>query len=174
MKTERIDILLSQKQIEKRITELAKTISRSYAGKEIIMVGVLTGAVVFYGELAKQISLPVKMDFMRVSSYGSGTYSSGNIRILKDLEADIAGKEVLLVEDIVDTGLTLKTLVEMLEARQPASLKICCLLDKPSRRKTDIRPDFIGFAIEDKFVVGYGLDFDQKYRNLPYIGEVKS
>lgn len=169
-----IDVIISKEQIEKRILELAEEISRFYKGRELIMVCILKGAVIFFGELAKNITAAVKMDFMRVSSYGSRESTSGNIMIVKDLELDIADKDVLIVEDIVDTGLTLKTLIGVLLARRPASLKVCCLLDKPSRHKADILPDFIGFSIEDRFVVGYGLDFDEKYRNLPFIGAVKN
>ncbi len=174
MEKYRVDPIITQETVESRIKELGNQISADYAGKDIVMIGILNGAVVFYGELAKSIVPSVRMDFMRVSSYGASTATSGNIMIIKDAETDIAGRDVLIVEDIVDTGLTLTTLKRMLGARKPASLKICCLLDKPSRRKVDIKADYVGFQIPDRFVVGYGLDYNEKFRNLPFIGELKA
>lgn len=170
----RVETLITRETIENRIKELGKQISADYMGKDIVMIGILNGAVVFYGELAKNILPSVRMDFMRVSSYGASTATSGNIMIIKDAETDIAGRDVLIIEDIVDTGLTLTTLKRMLGARKPASLKICSMLDKPSRRKVEIKADYVGFEIADRFVVGYGLDYNEKYRNLPYIGELKA
>jgi hypoxanthine phosphoribosyltransferase len=174
MQKSRVESIIDRETIEKRIKELGDKISADYEGKEIVMIGILNGAVIFYGELAKNISGPVKMDFMRVSSYGASTATSGNIMIIKDAETDIAGRDVLIIEDIVDTGLTLSTLKRMLGARKPSSLKICCMLDKPSRRKVEMKADYVGFEIADRFVVGYGLDYNEKYRNLPYIGELKA
>ncbi|MGI6706062.1 MAG: hypoxanthine phosphoribosyltransferase [Clostridia bacterium] len=159
-------ILIPYEDIEKRIKELGKEISREYEGKDLLMVGILKGAVLFYADLAKCIDTLLRMDFMAVSSYGSTTVSSGVVRILKDLDESIEGRDVLIVEDIVDTGLTLHYLVKNLQSRNPGSLRICCLLDKPSRRLVDIKPDYIGFEIPDEFVVGYGLDYDEIYRNL--------
>lgn len=166
-------VLLTREQIAQRVQELAKQISADYQGKELTLVGVLKGAVVLYAELALHIDIPVTFDFMAISSYGQSSQSSGVVRILKDLERDIEGKHVLIVEDIIDTGLSLKYITENMHARGPASVKICALLDKPSRRKAAIEADYVGFAIPDAFVVGYGLDYGQKYRNLPYIGILK-
>lgn len=166
-------VLLTQEQIMDRLTELGKEISEDYEGKEILLVGILKGSVVFMADLMRQIKVPLQIDFMAVSSYGKSTHSSGVVRILKDLDADIEGRHVLIVEDIVDTGLTLSYLVENLLSRKPASLKICTFLDKPERRQTQIIPDYNGYEIPDEFVVGYGLDYNEKYRNLPYIGVVE-
>lgn len=162
--------LISEEQIKIRVKELGQEITAAYKDKNILVVGILKGSVVFLADLIREINVPVQIDFMAVSSYGKSTYSSGVVRILKDLDSDIAGKDLLIVEDIVDTGLTLSYLVENLLSRNPASLKVCTFLDKPSRRKSQINPDYNGYVIPDEFVVGYGLDHDEKYRNLPYIG----
>lgn len=168
-----IRVLIDEDQVNKRIRELGEAISRDYAGKELHLICVLKGGAFFMCELAKRISIPVTLDFMSVSSYGAGTSSSGVVRIVKDLDEPLDGKEVLVVEDIIDSGRTLSYLLEILAARNPASLKLCTLLDKPERRVVEgVDVDYCGFRIPDKFVVGYGLDFDQKYRNLPYIGIV--
>jgi len=166
-------ILIPKEKLQERISELAKKINEDYEGKSIVMVGILRGAVLFYGDLAKEIKVPLSMDFMAVSSYGSGTRSSGVVRIIHDLEENIEGKDVLIVEDIIDSGLTLHYLVETLKSRKPNSIKLCCLLDKPSQRVKPINPDYVGFEIPDEFVVGYGLDYAEMYRNLPYIGILK-
>ncbi len=172
--SEQISVLIDEDSIDKRIKELGEKISEDYAGKQVHLICVLKGGVFFMCELAKRISVPVSMDFMSVSSYGAGTESSGHIKILKDLDEDIQGKEVLVVEDIIDSGRTLSLLLEMLEVRKPNSIRLCTLLDKPDRRVVkNIDVDYTGFEIPDEFVVGYGLDYDQKYRNLPYIGVVK-
>lgn len=166
-------ILISKEDIEKRVCELGCQISADYQGDSIVMIGILRGAVVFFGDLAKEIKIPVSMDFMAVSSYGSSTVSSGVVRIIHDLDENIEGRNVLIVEDIIDTGLTLHYLVENLKSRKPKSIKICCLLDKPSRRQSPIKPDYVGFEVPDEFVVGYGLDYNEMYRNLPFIGILK-
>jgi len=166
-------ILISKEQIQKRVTEIGQQISEDYKGKDLVMVGILRGAIIFYGDLAKEIKVPLSMDFMAVSSYGSGTTSSGVVRIIHDLEENVEGRDVLIVEDIIDSGLTLRYLVENLKSRKPKSIKICCLLDKPSRRISPIKPDYVGFEVPDEFVVGYGLDYNERYRNLPYIGVLK-
>jgi hypoxanthine phosphoribosyltransferase len=155
--------------VQARIGELAAKINHDYAGKELLVVGILRGAFIFLADLVRKLEMPVVVDFMAVSSYGQATRSSGVVRILKDLDESVAGRRLLLVEDIVDTGLTLKYLSEYLRAKQPADLRVCTLLDKPDRRQVDIKPDYNGFAIPDYFVVGYGLDSGQHYRNLPGI-----
>ena len=162
-------ILFSQEQLQKRIKELGEEITKDYAGKKILVVGILKGALIFMADLVRNINAPVVFDFMVVSSYGSSAKSSGAVRILKDLERSIEGWHVLIVEDIIDTGLTLKYLVENLKSRNPESVKICTLLDKPDRRTTDVTVDYNGYTIPDEFVVGYGLDYDEQYRNLPDI-----
>ena len=162
-------ILLTEEQIQKRIQELGKQISSDYQGKELIMICILKGACVFLSDLMKRVDVDVRIDFMAISSYGSSTKSTGVVRINKDLDSSIEGKNVLIVEDIIDTGLTLSYLKENLWGRGAASIKICTLLDKPERRKVDIKADYIGFEVENKFIVGYGLDYDEKYRNLPYV-----
>jgi len=169
----KISVLLSEEIVDKRIQELGEQISKDYAGKEIHLVCVLKGGVFFMCELAKRISLPLSMDFMSVSSYGDDTESSGIVKIIKDLDEKLEGKEVIIVEDIVDSGNTLSYLLEILKQRKPSSLKICTLLDKPSRRISEVAVEYTGFEIPDKFVIGYGLDYMQKYRNLPYIGVVE-
>lgn len=171
--SERIKVLISEEDVDTRISEIGAQISRDYAGKEVHLICVLKGGSFFMCELAKRITVPVSLDFMYVSSYGAGTESSGRIRIKKDLDEPVQGRDVLVVEDIVDSGRTLSCLLELLEERRPASLRLCTLLDKPERRVTDVKVDYTGFRIPDAFVVGYGLDYDQKYRNLPYIGVVE-
>lgn len=171
--SERISVLKSEEEVDARIKELGEQISRDYAGKQIHLICVLKGGSFFMCELAKRITVPVSLDFMSVSSYGSDTKSSGVVKIVKDLDESIQGKDVLVVEDIIDSGRTLSYLMEMLRDRKPASLHLCTLLDKPDRRVVDVDVDYTGFQIPDAFVVGYGLDYDQKYRNLPYIGVVE-
>lgn len=167
------EIILSQEVIGKRVKELGKAISEDYEGKDLVLIGVLKGSVLFMSDLLKEITIPCSMDFMAVSSYGSSTKSSGVVRILKDLDFEIQGKDVLVVEDIIDSGITLKYLMEYLKGRGANSLGITCLLDKPERRKVHMEVKYTGFTVEDKFLVGYGLDFAEKYRNLPYIGVLK-
>ncbi|MDM7997548.1 MAG: hypoxanthine phosphoribosyltransferase [Acidobacteriota bacterium] len=162
-------ILISSRAIQSRICEMGKQIARDYEGKKPFLVAVLKGASIFHADLVRAIPLDLTYDFMAVGSYGSGTTSSGEVRILKDLDESLEGKDVILVEDIVDTGLTLHYLVQTLKTRNPNSLKIAALLSKPSRRKIEVPVDYVGFEIPDKFVVGYGLDYDQRYRNLPDI-----
>ena len=164
-----LKVLLAENEISARVEQLAAEISKDYTDKEIIAVCILKGATLFYSDLIRRLNIPVKLDFMAISSYGYGTESTGEIRIKKDMENDICNAHVLIVEDIIDTGCTLSNLIEMLKQRRPASIKTVCLLDKPERRKTSIKPDYCGFVIEDNFVVGYGLDYAEKYRNLPYI-----
>ncbi len=170
---ETIDVLISKEEVDTKIAKMAELINKDYEGKNIHMICVLKGGVFFMCELAKYITVPVSLDFMSVSSYGGATTSSGRIKIIKDLDETIEGKDVLVVEDIIDSGRTLNALLEMLKKRNPKSLKLCTLLDKPDRRVVDVNVDYTGFSIPDEFVVGYGLDYDQKYRNLPYIGIVK-
>lgn len=167
-------ILISEEQINYRLKELGEMINRDYKDKDnILLVGVLKGAVIFMADIIRKINLPVQVDFMAVSSYGASTESSGVVRILKDLEEDVEGKHLLIIEDIIDSGLTLSYLYNILKSRKPASIKICALLDKPTRRKVDIKVDYLGFEIPDYFVVGYGLDYGERYRNLPYICVLK-
>ncbi len=170
---ERVRVLLSEKDVDARIQQIGDQISKDYAGRSVHLVCVLKGGSFFMCELAKRITVPVSLDFMSVSSYGSETKSSGVVRIVKDLDEPLKGKDVLVIEDIVDSGRTLSYLLEMLKDRGPASLRLCTLLDKPERRVTDVQVDYTGFEIPDEFVVGYGLDYDQRYRNLPYIGVVE-
>ena len=165
--------MLSEEEVDKRIQEMGDQISKDYAGKTVHLICVLKGGVFFMCELAKRITVPVTMDFMSCSSYGDDTVSSGLVKIVKDLDQPIAGKDVIIVEDIIDSGRTLSHLMEMLKGREPASLKLSTLLDKPDRRVVDVKVDYTGFEIPDEFVVGYGLDYAQKYRNLPYIGKVE-
>jgi hypoxanthine phosphoribosyltransferase len=167
------EILLSPEQLAAKAKELGAAISQDYAGKNLLLVGVLKGAVVFLSDLLRGITIPVAIDFMAVSSYGAATKSSGIVRILKDLDESIENRHVLVVEDIVDTGLTLQYMVENLASRHPASIKVCALLDKPERRQVEVPVDYIGFHIPDKFVVGYGLDYAEKYRNLAFIGVLR-
>lgn len=166
---ERFKVLLSEQQISKRVAELGKQISEDYAGKELHLICILKGGVYFACELAKKITVPVSMDFMSVSSYGNNQESSGIVKIVKDLDEPLEGKHVLIVEDIIDSGKTLNHLIPMLRARNPADIKLCALLSKPSRREVEVQIDYLGFEIPDAFVIGYGLDYMQKYRNLPYI-----
>ncbi len=166
-------VLLSEKQLAKRIEEIGAQITADYAGKEILMIGVLRGAVIFMADLARSIKVPVAIDFMAVSSYGAGTTSSGVVRILKDLDENVEGKHILVVEDIIDSGLTLNYLLDNLKSRKPASIKLCTLLNKPERRKVEVKIDYNGFDVPDYFVIGYGLDYAEKYRNLPFIGILK-
>lgn len=170
---ETIRELVSEKAVDERIVELGKQISKDYEGKQVHLICVLKGGVFFMCELAKRISVPVSMDFMSVSSYGGDTKSSGVVKIVKDLDEAIEGKDVLIVEDIIDSGRTLYYLIDILKKRNPKSVHLCTLLDKPERRVKDVKVDYVGFNIPDEFVVGYGLDYAQKYRNLPFIGVVE-
>ncbi len=172
MQNDIAEILVSEKAIQDKVAELARCISEDYQGKDLLLIGLLRGAIVFLSDLMRAIDIPVRLDFIGISSYGVST-ESGAVRLVMDLETDIAGRHVLIVEDIVDTGKTLSYLVENLKARQPASLRICALLDKPDRRQVPIEVDYVGFEIPDKFVVGYGLDFAEGYRNLPFVGVLK-
>ena len=170
---ETIREMISEEKVDERIRELGRQISEDYAGKQIHLICVLKGGVFFMCELAKRITVPVSMDFMCVGSYGDGTKSSGVVRLAKDLDESIENKEVLIVEDIIDSGRTLSYLIEILKQRNPNSIRLCTLLDKPERRTADVKVDYSGFNIPDEFVVGYGLDYAQKYRNLPFIGVVE-
>ena len=172
---EKVEVLIPEDEVNKRIRELGKQISEDYRGKTVNLVCVLKGGAPFMCELAKRIDGQATLDFMSVSSYGSGTKSSGVVRIVKDLDEPMEGKDIIVVEDIIDTGRTLSYLMDMFKKRNPASLRLCTLLDKPERRVAkDVKVDYVGFTVPDEFVVGYGLDYDQKYRNLPYIGVVKT
>lgn len=171
--SERVEVLLSEEEVNRRIRQIGEQISKDYAGKNVHLVCVLKGGSFFMCELAKRITVPVSLDFMFVSSYGGDTKSSGVVKIVKDLDESITDKHVIVVEDIVDSGRTLSYLLEMLKNRGCKDVKLCTLLDKPDRRVVDVKVDYTGFQIPDEFVVGYGLDYDQKYRNLPYIGVVK-
>lgn len=168
--SESVRVLIEEDKLNQRIAELGAQISKDFAGEEVCLICILKGSVFFTCELAKRITVPVTLDFMSVSSYGSSTVSSGVIKLKKDLDESIEGKNVIVIEDIIDTGRTLKYLLEDLTKRNPKSLKLCTMLDKPDRRVTDVATDYSGFEIPDEFVVGYGLDYDQRYRNLPYIG----
>ena len=170
---ERVRVMIPDEEVDKKIAELGKQISEDYAGKQVHLICILKGSVFFTCELAKRITVPVSLDFMSVSSYGDGTKSSGIVKISKDLDESLEGKQVIVVEDIIDSGKTLYYLLDVLAKRNPTSLKLCTLLDKPDRRVRDVKVDYVGFAIPDEFVVGYGLDYAQKYRNLPYIGVVE-
>ncbi len=171
--SETISVMLEEDVVDKRISEIGEQISKDYAGKEVHLICILKGSVFFAAELAKRITVPVSIDFMSVSSYGNDTKSSGVVKIIKDLDEPLEGKDVIIVEDIIDSGRTLSYLMKTLEHRKPASLRLCTLLDKPERRVVkDVVVDYTGFTIPDEFVVGYGLDYAQKYRNLPYIGIV--
>ncbi len=169
---ETLSVMIPEEDVLARVREMAEQITKDYQGKELKLICILKGSVFFTTELAKRIDLPVKLDFMSVSSYGNGTESTGRIRIVKDLDENIRDEHVLVIEDIIDSGRTLSFLMDMLKNRQPASLALCTLLDKPSRRVTDVRVDYTGFRIPDEFVVGFGLDYAQKYRALPYIGKI--
>jgi hypoxanthine phosphoribosyltransferase len=167
-----IEVMISKERIEKKIKELAAQIERDHKGKELIFIGLLKGSVIFMCDLIKEIKLPIFIDFMSVSSYGSGTKTTGIVKILKDLDFDVKDKELFIIEDIIDSGLTLKYVKDFLFAKGAAQVHICTLLDKPQRRKVDIKSDYVGFEIPDEFVVGYGLDYAQKHRNLPYVGKI--
>lgn len=170
---ERVEVMLSEETVNARIREIGEQISREYAGKSVHLVCILKGGSFFMCELAKRITVPVYIDFMSVSSYGGSTESSGVVKIIKDLDEPLDGKHVLIVEDIIDTGRTINYLMELLKGRGADEVKLCALLDKPERRVVDVKADYVGFQIPDEFVVGYGMDYDQRYRNLPYIGMVK-
>ena len=173
MKEDVLRVLLSEDEIREKVRELGGKITADYKNSNLMLVTVLKGAVVFLADLMRQIDVPAEIDFMVVSSYGSGVKSSGVVKIVKDLDVPLAGKDILIVEDILDSGLTLSYIKELLESRGPRSIRIATLLDKPSRRKVDLQADSIGFSVPDEFVIGYGLDYDEKYRNLPYIGILK-
>lgn len=170
---DRISVLISEEEVNERIAKLGEKIAKDYEGKDLHLICILKGGAFIACELAKNIDMTLSIDFMSVSSYGSGTVSSGRVKIIKDLDDPVDGKDVLIVEDIIDSGNTLSHLLELLKTRNPNSIKICTLLDKPERREKEVHCDYVGFQIPDKFVVGYGLDYDQKYRNLPYIGVVE-
>ena len=172
-RNERVEVMLSEEEVDRRIQEIGEQISSDYAGKQVHLICVLKGGSFFLCELAKRITVPVSLDFMSVSSYGGETKSSGVVKIVKDLDEPIQDKDVIIVEDIVDSGRTLSYLLAMMRDRKAASLRLCTLLDKPARRVTDVQVDYTGFEIPDEFVVGYGLDYDQRYRNLPFIGVVR-
>ena len=167
------EVLFSEEQLDRRVREIAAQIEKDYEGKEIMLIGVLRGSFVFMADLCRRIDLPCTLDFMSVSSYGKGTSSSGQVQITKDLSSDISGKHIIVVEDILDSGNTLSYLLKLLEQRNPASIRLCTLLDKPERRVKEVKVDYSGFTIPDAFVVGYGLDYAEQYRNLPYIGILK-
>lgn len=167
-----VDVMISQEEIQKRIKELAREIEKDYEGKELICLGLLKGSIMFMADLLKEVNLPLAMDFMKVSSYHGGTDSTGVVKILKDVDLDITGKNILIIEDIIDTGLTLQYVKNFLESKKPNEIKVCSLLDKPSRRKVEMVGEYIGFEIPDEFVLGYGLDYDEYYRNLPFVGKV--
>ena len=167
-------VLFSEAQIRARVAELGAQLTAEYAGRNPLVVCILKGAVHFFSDLSRHMTCHMEMDFMSISSYGNGRKTSGIVRIAKDMDADITGRHVLIVEDIMDSGLTLNYLTKILRERKPASLKIACLLDKPSRRECDITPDYCGFVIPNEFVLGYGLDYDGYYRNLPYVGVYKA
>ena len=167
---ENVRVLIPEEKVDERIAQLAEEISQDYAGKTVHLIGILKGSIFFVCELAKRITVPVTIDFMSVSSYGAGTRSSGVVKMIKDLDEPIQGRHVLVCEDIIDSGHTLSYLMKNLSVRKPASIRLCTLLDKPQRREEDVDVDYQGFQIPDEFVIGYGLDYDQRYRNLPYIG----
>ena len=168
-----LKVLLTQEELREKVKELGRQITQDYQGKNLMIVTVLKGAVVFLADLMREIDVPAEIDFMVVSSYGAGTKSSGVVKIVKDLDVPLKDKDLLIVEDILDSGMTLSYLKELLEGREPRSIRIATLLDKPARRKVDLKADYIGYSVPDEFVVGYGLDYDEKYRNLPYIGILK-
>lgn len=166
-------VLISKEELESRIAELGRRIAEDYAGEPLTMVGILKGASIFFADLARAVDLPLQMDFMSVSSYGSGTSSSGVVKIIKDLDADVTGRHILLVEDIIDTGITLAYLKEYLSNRGAKSVRICALLDKPVRREKAVSVDYVGFTMPDEFLIGYGIDYAENYRNLPYVAALK-
>ncbi len=165
--------LLSAEKIQSRVTELAREISKDYAGRELVVIGILKGSWIFLADLVRRIDVPVIVDFMTVSSYGASTRTSGVVKIVMDLKCALEGRHVLLVEDILDSGLTMRFLIENLRARKPASLKVCVLMDKPARRRVEIKADYVGFEVPDRFVVGYGADVAERFRNLPYVGYIE-
>ena len=167
------EVLLSADALQARVAELGRQLSADYAGRDPVLVSVLKGSIVFLADLIRGMEIPLSLDLMEVSSYGAGTETSGQVRILKDLSRSIEGREVIVVEDIIDTGLTLNYLLRYLAERNPATLRVCCLLDKPARRLAEIEIDYRGFTIPDRFVIGYGLDYDERYRNLPYVGVLR-
>ena len=171
--SEKIHVMIDEETVEKKVREMAAQISREYEGKTLHLICILKGSVFFACELAKRITVPVTLDFMSASSYGDGTQSYGRVKIVKDLDESLEGRDVLVVEDIIDSGRTLSYLLQVLQLRRPASLRLCTLLDKPERRVSPVKVDYTGFEIPDEFVVGYGLDYAQRYRNLPYIGRVE-
>ena len=171
--TGKVNVMLSEEQVNERIRELAEQISKDYEGRSVHLICILKGSVFFCCDLAKRLTIPVTLDFMSVSSYGSETVSSGRVRILKDLDESIQGRDIIIIEDIIDSGNTLSYLKDLLGTRSPRSMEICTLLDKPDRRVTDVDVKYVGFVIPDEFVVGYGLDYDQYYRNLPFVGVVQ-
>ena len=173
MKQEIEKVLFSEEQLKSAVKKIAGEINRDYEGKEPVLIGILKGSVVFMADRMREISVDCTTDFMSVSSYGGGTETSGSVRIRKDLDRSITGKDVIVIEDILDSGTTLSHLLEILEVRRPNSLKLCVLLDKPERRVTPVKYDYVGLTVPDEFIVGYGLDYDEKYRNLPYIGVLK-
>lgn len=173
MKQDILKTLVNEEELREKVTELGRQISHDYEGKSLLLVSVLKGSVVFMADLMRAITIPARIDFMSVSSYGSGTKSRGVVKIVKDLDIPLEGYDLLIVEDILDSGNTLSYLKEILSSRGPKSIRICTLLDKPERRTADIAADYVGFAVPDEFVVGYGLDYDEKYRNLPFIGVLK-
>lgn len=166
-------VLISKEELSEKVNFLGKCISEDYKDKNLLMIGVLKGSFIFMADIIRAVSVPCQIDFMAVSSYGDGVKSSGVVKIIKDLTVKVEGCDVLLVEDILDTGLTLSYLMEFIRQRNPESIKICTLLDKPERRKSKVMPDYSGFSIPDEFVIGYGLDYNERYRNLPYIGVLK-
>ena len=173
MKDDIGEVLFSEEKIASIVRNMGRQISEDYVGKNLFMVSVLKGSLVFMADLMRAVTIPCSIDFLSVSSYGNGTASSGEGRILKDLDCSLEGKDLLIVEDILDSGMTLSFLLKTLSARNPASIRLCTFLDKPERRRVDIRPDYVGAEVPDKFIVGYGLDYAEKYRNLPYIGVLK-
>lgn len=167
------EVLCTEQQLQEKIAELGAAITKDYQGKDLLMVSILKGSVMVMADLMRAVDLPLQIDFMNVSSYGAGTETKGSVKILKDLDVDIKGKNLLIVEDILDSGVTLHNLMNMLQQREPASIEICALFSKPSRRKVDVEAKYIGYEIPDAFIVGYGLDYDEKFRNLPYVGILK-
>lgn len=167
------EVLCTEQQLQEKIAELGAAITKDYQGKDLLMVSILKGSVMVMADLMRAVDLPLQIDFMNVSSYGAGTETKGSVKILKDLDVDIKGKNLLIVEDILDSGVTLHNLMNMLQQRNPASIEICALFSKPSRRKVDVEAKYIGYEIPDAFIVGYGLDYDEKFRNLPYVGILK-
>jgi len=169
-----MELLISEEKIQQRVSALAKQISKDFRGREVLLIGVLKGSIIFMADLSRKLKTPVKMDFVRLASYGSGTRSSGEVQLTLNLETSLRDKDVLVVEDIIDTGITLQYLLRRLKARRPKSLRVVALLDKPGRRQVELKVDYIGFRIEDRFVVGYGLDYAEQFRNLPGIYAIES